>query len=106
MAVSWSPWWCQPETMPGSVLTVPAQMASVVKASSRVMPGVEWPGLRSPARTSRTRSVMAASLAAVGCPRGLPGHDVLGGCSQGEADAGRSGQAVEHLPDRGPAEIG
>src|SRR5438046_4565469 len=88
MAVSWSQWWCQPETMPGSVLTVPAQIASVVKASSRVIPGVGWPGLRSPARTSRTRSVMAASLAAEGCLLVLHGHDVLAVVAKGEAVAG------------------
>src|SRR2546426_11846901 len=91
MAVSCSPWWCHPETMPGSVLTVPAQMASVAKASSRVIPGVECPGLRSAALTSRTRSVMAASLAAEGGLRVLHGHDVLPVVAKGEPIAGGLG---------------
>src|SRR6266545_982517 len=77
--------------MPGSVLTIPAQMTSVAKASSRVIPGVECPGLRSAARTSRTRSVMAASLPAEGGLRVLHGHDVLPVVAKGEAVARRLG---------------
>ena len=43
-AVSWSPWWCQPDTMPGSVRTSPAHMRSVENASWRSIQASAVPG--------------------------------------------------------------
>src|SRR5919204_1302908 len=65
MVDSYSPWWCQPDTMPGSVRAVPDQVRSVAKASCRSIPGVGGPGLRWSGVTSRTcsrRSAMPASF--------------------------------------------
>ena len=62
MEVSWSPWWCHPETMCGAVLTKPAHMSPVVTARSRTMPGVCSPSTRSSGRIRDTGSKAAKTI--------------------------------------------
>ena len=64
---SWSPWWCQPDTIPASVRTDPTHIPSVANASRRSMPGVGAAGTCASPRVSSTSdaSPMSRSYAGV-----------------------------------------
>lgn len=67
--VSYPPWWCQPEVMPGAVLASPAQRPATAMACSRTMPGVESVSTR-PSGVIRDTGSFAAT--AEHCTAGPP----------------------------------